>query len=477
MERVVGVLPTPCRRSSRRFRLGLALALLSAGAAGSDLRGAAMQDPFANSSTPPPPGYPHPLFRLSHDYPLSPPGPLGPTPWDAAIGGGPISVSNAAAFMKALSGYVSADLAVFVLDHDNWDAGRLGWYDQPWLSTIQEPICGMFLATQTEGALFKGSGLRAPYLIDFAKTYYNRRAASTLGAVWGSTAMSPNISTAASQFPEGSIIIKFTYTEAGPSDWPVMEGANHLTIFTQRNPGSGGSGKPELFNVRLMQLDIVVKDSIAAPKTGWVFTTLVYDARVKGDGLERMVPLGATWGNDPEVNSAAPPVMRLGETWLNPQAPDYSTEILGWGGRLSGPNDQAVQVPGSYIDIHTGQPGKVTVANSACMSCHSPSEWQPASFILPGFVLGCGYVMYAPGSADWMRWFQDRDGKTPQDEGSVAFDYDLMFTFKALPQWASATGLNVGSPDLFLRLGQMRTGGAPRPPAPPLLNYNGLPLN
>jgi hypothetical protein len=43
----------------------------------------------------------------------------------------------------------------------------------------------------------------------------------------------------------------------------------------------------------VMQFDIIGKDTIAAPKTGWVFATLVYDARAKGnDAWDKMVSLG-----------------------------------------------------------------------------------------------------------------------------------------------------------------------------------------
>lgn len=71
----------------------------------------------------------------------------------------------------------------------------------------------------------------------------------------------------------------------------------------------------------------------------------------------------------------------------------------------------------------------------------------------------------APGSADWMRWFQDRDGSTPQDPGQVALDYDMVFSFKSLPSWSKA----VGRPVPMLTL--PHSGGAQR-----ALQYNGLPV-
>ena len=44
----------------------------------------------------------------------------------------------------------------------------------------------------------------------------------------------------------------------------------------------------------------------------------------------------------------------------------------------------------------------------------------------------------APGSAAWLRWFQNRVGDEPMDVGSVAGDYDLALTFRVLPAWRKA---------------------------------------
>lgn len=158
-----------------------------------------------------------------------------------------------------------------------------------------------------------------------------------------------------------------------------------------------------------------------------------------------MVPLGAMWGNDPEV--AGNPNAPLKESVINPKAPDYSTATLGWGGRLSGPNDGAVVAPGYVNGVIA------TVAASSCMSCHSPAEYPMKSFLLPVQtqnydqdtkhdavpIINNALVLFEPGSADWMKWFQSRPGSTPADPGTIALDYDMVFAFKSLPAWAIAT--------------------------------------
>lgn len=44
----------------------------------------------------------------------------------------------------------------------------------------------------------------------------------------------------------------------------------------------------------------------------------------------------------------------------------------------------------------------------------------------------------APGSSEWLRWFQNRPGDVPMDAGSIAGDYDLALTFGVLPAWHEA---------------------------------------
>ena len=77
----------------------------------------------------------------------------------------------------------------------------------------------------------------------------------------------------------------------------------------------------------------------------------------------------------------------------------------------------------------------------------------------------------APGSADWMRWFQSRPGTEPQDPGSTPTDYDMVFAFKTLPMWWKAMG-PPGQPMPFST--SMLRHGTPEPKA--FNEYNGAPL-
>ena len=138
------------------------------------------------------------------------------------------------------------------------------------------------------------------------------------------------------------MVVKAAFSTANADVWPVMQGARQWTLYIRPMPPrtAGRTDPPELDPTSFFQFDIIVKDTKSAAKTGWVFSTLVYDKDAPGtDFWDKMVPLGAMWGNDPEATS---PDQKLMENWINPAAPAYAKMTLGWGGRLSGPNDGAV---------------------------------------------------------------------------------------------------------------------------------------
>lgn len=411
--------------------------------------------------------YQGPTFNLSHDWPSQPLPPLNNPPWQVAIGGRRITTQNADAYVDALKKYVGVNARTLLLNYKEWDAAKAHWYNEPWLGSKRESIHGTYAAGQFGPSIFPGTGLTTTF-DTHVLTYYDERAAYTLFKVWKATAANPDVTTENFQFPEGSVIVKVAvFVSDDPAVqgnwWPVTDGAAIWPIYTDIPAQTGAPHA--MLNSYVMQFDIIVKDSIAAPQTGWVFSTLVYDKNAKDDKdpekeldpWDKMVALGAMWGNDPGVDPEAHPEQNLKENWINPKAPAYSTQTLGWGGRLSGPND------GARNDIQVGDQVLANHRDSSCMSCHSPAEWQPAqhrqlSFLLPSYAntlpappfkpcpIGDPSGPYicspAPASQDWWRWFQSHPGTEPLDPntGSVATDYDMVFAFKTLPMWWAAMG-------------------------------------
>lgn len=409
--------------------------------------------PFQNNNGEvPPEGYGS--FVLSHDWPTTAPPPLADAPWRDAIGGGLITVDNASAYAEALKAAVAAPGTALFTQGNGFDAPGAGWYNEPWTGSLREPIQGTYPAGEFGPAVFPGTGLKTDFQTHVL-TYYDQRAAYTLYNVWNTDAMNPKVETARTQFAEGSIIVKaavFTSTDPTmPTDWwDAISGAQAWNLFIPVKDG----GPSQVWPGYVVQFDIIVKDSKSAPDTGWVFTTLVYDSSIQSTNIwDKMVVLGAQWGNDPQ---ASKPGDVLTQNWINPDAPAYAKMTLGPNDRLSGPNDGARNNIAFCTDAdNCGEP-QDNVPDSSCMSCHSTAQWNPKlnrmpSFLLPSFPTDsapyfklCGpngdYICSPiAGSAGWMKWFQNRLGTVPMDEGSVAGDFDEVLTFKSLPLWYAAT--------------------------------------
>lgn len=422
--------------------------------------------PFAdnNGQIPAKSQYAGPLFKLNGAWPKAPLPPLQNPPWQAAIAGQPISVANAPAYADALRTYVAKNAKALIMNYASWDASTARWFNEPWLGSIRESIHGTYPAGEFGPGIFPGTGLRATFNTHVL-TYYDERAAYSVFKLWGADAMKPTLKTPNSQFDEGSVVVKAAvFASMDPKQktdwWDAMKGAQSWPLYVSPD----GAAPTQVWSGYVAQFDIIVKDSKSAPKTGWVFTTLVYDSSLPGDVWDKMIPLGAQWGNDPQATKSGQP---LAENWINPKAPKYSTQTLGWGGRLSGPND------GARNDIAVNGKVEKNEPDSSCMSCHSTAQWnvkqhKMVTFLLPSFAQnqptspnpgfklcgddgkpnpnGSNICSPEQASAGFLKWFQNRLGTQPMDPGSVAMDFDEVFSFKSLPMWWKA--MNPAAPML-----------------------------
>ncbi|PZF74128.1 hypothetical protein [Taibaiella soli] len=380
--------------------------------------------------------YDAPLFVLSHDYPTTET-PVNNPSWQQALNGQPISDKNTMAYMDSLKSYVAPNLLPFFTDNKNWNAAQHGWYHEPWMGSQREAILGAYLGNGNPANMFKT--LKEDEA-GYAVVLYDPTAAYTVGQIWGKTGQKVNLANDASQFKEGSVIVKLAFSNVNFPQWPVLKDALTFDVYdtipTKENPKKGY----QMRKVSFFQMDIIVKDSKTSPKTGWVYSTFVYDKDAKGNFWDKMVPLGAMWGDDPNVISPIkPPYPKLSETVINPKAPFYSKETLGWGGRLSGPNDGAVAQQAVNID----SPNVVynNLPLSSCMSCHSPSQDTFKSFLLPAPFpknSDTAFFVYTPGSKNWNLWFRDLAPNEAFDAGQTSMDYDMVMAFKSIPAYLAA---------------------------------------
>ena len=336
-----------------------------------------------------PAGYTGPHFQPNRIEEAHTGVPSGTRPWRNFD---PRQESQRLAYLMALRNYAYASAPVRALtptltaDTDYFDstggtvpAGQRPqkWYPAPRM-TFGDP------ATPGSGAREAAYGMTAERPItrlgelagntgrfgNYAVAYYDARGARTFARVW-STA-TPGRDTAdrsKMKFTAGSFVYKLLYSAAKPSDFPTDILQNSLSVNIIPNDSGGPVA------VRLLQIDIAVKDDRAGT-TGWYFATYAYDRSIVGSSpWLKMVPVGLMWGNDPAG-------LPLKESWINPSAPAYAKAHLGFEGRLNGPVDNPV---------------------SACMSCHSTAQARSLAFLIAD--RSC--------ASKRANWFRNLSGATP----------------------------------------------------------------
>lgn len=409
-------------------------------------------DPYASNNGLYPVGqWTGPYRTLNFDYPSQAPA----NGWQKIAPRVPITVASAPAYVEQLKKFVEPSMRDMIEKPNAWNAAQRGWYDMPWQAEGsatggREAILGSFAGQILPAGAF--AGLDVP-LQNHTVVYYDALSATMLKRLWANP-FNPDRKNVV--FPEGAMVIKAAGVTVTPEQWPVLKDAAVWNVWRptvadtlKANQNPTPAPAPTLLPLRVLQFDIIVKDSVASPKTGWVFTTFVYKYDEPGKGAwDKLVPLGAQWGNDPELalspsgRAIGDKPMPLQENWTNPQAPSFSKEMLGWGGRLSGPIDVAKRHNVIFTD---GQVRKEQ-RSSACMSCHGTAQYPFMANLYPSPNRsfppdGSPFLLYPPGSKDWARWYQNRSGTEPQNlnAGTTALDYDMLIML-ALAAFDAAAG-------------------------------------
>lgn len=210
-----------------------------------------------------------------------------------------------------------------------------------------------------------------------------------VGRVWRDH---ENPDAAAAVFPDGSVAVKLLFTTATVAEVPYLansfEWDAHVSL--------AGSDTRAMRRVRLLQIDIGVRDTRANSTTGWVFGTFSYDGTNSGaTPWDRMVPIGLMWGNDPTLTPAAYAAgARITESVIVNATIGGVPQHLGWLGRLNGPVDNPI---------------------SACLSCHATAQHA---------YTGPVPLASAPVT-EKMRFFRNLGPATPFTAGETSLDYSL----------------------------------------------------
>ncbi len=253
------------------------------------------------------------------------------------------------AYLRALLAYGIKVNGTDAIDWRIEDNTSEHWCHAPWFHNARERIHGM---TPERGSRLKElHRLQLSRASNWAVGFYNSIGCYALGSVWNDPAFPK---TKGMHFPDGSYSIKLLFTTASPSQVPYLTGSKIWNAAI----GNDGSSVP----MRLLQVDVAVRDTAADDFTGWLFGTFIYDASTAGGTVwERLVPVGLMWGNDPQLTTRSyeeqgkDPI----EGWYNPVVAERFYPLprhnLGLHGRVNGPVDNS---------------------KSACLACHSRAlDW------------------------------------------------------------------------------------------------------
>lgn len=374
-------------------------------------------------------------FKASADFPTSRPA-AEAYPWLALR----VEADPPAYLKKVLDYVLEGNEEVGWRVHEN---KVRKWFHAPWMTfnrNGREPINGLTRERSSEiGELDPKQTSRVR---NWAVAVYNEPGGYTVGQVWRDPRR-PNSWRV--EFPVGTVAAKLLFTEADPKHCSLLDSESALVWKAavkgrapEKKDGDTFACLGEPQDVRLLQLDLAVRDERVPSKSGWVFGTYYFDASQPGTKWhEKLVPAGVMWGNDPDLTHAAYKAgARPKNGWVNPVAaarfgPSRKCGELGLRGRVNGPVDNPL---------------------SSCLSCHGraldilPSGKTVAQLLedpkilgtTPGFQVDTGWLgltgdkgcdiddaKAAAGEPSVRQFFRDLGSSEPFEPGFNSLDYSL----------------------------------------------------
>jgi hypothetical protein len=412
------------RARARRRGAEIRIAALAAGVLALGIPALASAQ-FPDAFNAPPAGWTGPVFKLSQAYPATQPAlePQSQRRWVQFDFKNP---AQAAQYMQAVLDYcLEGNTADNFADVSANSVRK--WYHAPWLHSTasgREFIHGMTKERPSRaGELGPAQTTQRD---NWAVGFYNARGAYTIGRVWKNpTQPDPRLA----KFPSHTVTCKLLFTTAPLTEVPFLDGSLEWEGDINRQSGSGPRPK-----VRLLQLDIAVKDPRANSTTGWVFGTFQYEkaASASPNWWEHLVPVGLMWGSDVARLKANQPTQ---QDWINANR----------GQKLHlGRKDLVLNGP---IDNPLG----------SCTSCHGFAQVARVNNPAPALPRNPPALNASGTALD--RYFTNIKAATPLSADYVSVDYALQLQIgikRALDAGASLPpGLNMIA----------HAAGAPRPVA------------
>ena len=177
------------------------------------------------------------------------------------------------------------------------------WYHAPWMDVGRngrEFVRGLTRErTSLPGELWDDPP--SPPAQNWAVGFYNAPGGFVIGQMWKDpTKPDPS---AADAFPQGTVGAKLLFTAAQVRDIPYLRGSVEWLANIHSNINCRGDFPDdtplcvrEIQTVRLLQIDVAIRDDRAKETGGWVYGTFVYDGFAAGrTPWDRIVPVGLMW--------------------------------------------------------------------------------------------------------------------------------------------------------------------------------------
>ncbi len=363
----------------------------------------------------PDPNYVGPVFKPSFDFPPALPA-AEPHPWEK------ISFKlNPELYMAAVLQY-----ALEGQDRSRWAVEKnpvRKWYHAPWMGPGgkgREYINGLTSERRSQPKELGPNHTKCRQ--NWAVGFYNPLGGYTLGRFWApivsGTSQEPDYS--ALPFPPGTVVVKFLYTQADTTDLSSLSGAPTIQarIIEDPNPDddkcpadniNGVPAKRIEATLRLLQVDIGVRDSSANDASGWVFGTFFYDGTQPGsDPWKKLRPVGLMWGNDHALTDEMASNQEKPKEGIVLSTFDFKRNF-GRGGRMNGPVDNP---------------------NSSCLSCHMTAQKNPPGMTAPDganwSIARCWFRTLKPTEAFGMQPSEGECGEAKK--GQASLDYSLQLS-------------------------------------------------
>jgi hypothetical protein len=268
---------------------------------------AALYAAFPDAHDPPPAGWKGHVFKLSQNYPATLPAleAASKRKWTTLDFKNPVQAPQ---YLKAVLDYCLEGNTANNFNDVSANTVRT-WYHAPWLHSTdsgREFIYGM--TRERRSKMGELGPAQTNEHDNWAFGFYNDRGGFTIGQVWKDPA---HPDPRKGVFPVGTVTCKLLFTTTPQIEAPFLDGTFELEADINRAKGTGTRPK-----VRLLQIDVAVRDSRADSTTGWVFGTFQYEkaASTSANWWDHMVPIGLMWGNDVAKLKADLPTT---QEWIN----------------------------------------------------------------------------------------------------------------------------------------------------------------